>query len=389
MKTNFYLAIKEEIEAGNLTLICIISPARAGSTLMMNVLAQSPSIHSFINQPFHLTYSHPYTPPISREEMAYGRIWKKYQQVKEITNQKTVTIILKCMARNLGIGQQLLRFMGLVKTSILLIRNPVLTVESLLKAQVLVIEDMPEASPIDLEEYAAQKEVVNHIPHRSYWSELRDFILETKRYHLISDVLAETLAFIELNRYESTMVDDYQRDLEVYGDRDFFALSWTGWNNMQTVYECCLVENKNYFVVDSTIFRCLPEEIGQRICQKLDVVYSPHMVRNWSAINESVVDDDIIQVSWMKVCYNKVSNSLEVYPPKESPIEIDLFPAIYQQHISETAYPNYLTMLGDRHTLRPQDRLETHMLLNIPITENGDNLRSVDPIFTEALLSIS
>ncbi|MEB3340748.1 MAG: hypothetical protein VKJ25_08235 [Okeania sp.] len=64
---NFYQMIESKVSCGDLKIICIISPARAGSTFFMNVLAQSPSVHGFINQPFHLTYSFPYIPPHNRE----------------------------------------------------------------------------------------------------------------------------------------------------------------------------------------------------------------------------------------------------------------------------------------------------------------------------------
>ena len=97
---SFYQKIHNEIILGRLKLIAIISPARVGSTFFMNVLGQSPSVHGFLHQPFHLTNSIPYKPPENRSEVAYQRIWVKYQQAREFHSEPKIILVIKCMARN-------------------------------------------------------------------------------------------------------------------------------------------------------------------------------------------------------------------------------------------------------------------------------------------------
>ena len=392
MTVCYYEMLKANIEAGDLKIICIISPARAGSTFFLNVLAQSPSVHGFINQPFHLTYSYPYVSPDNREEIAYQRIWKSYQKARKLHNRKIITLVIKCMARNLGIGQQIMRFLRLIDKTILLIRNPFLSIDSLLKMQVISLEEMPETSQYNFDRYAAQKGIIDKTENGHHWRVLRDRILETKNYRLIADLLIETLAFIELNQYETDMLNDYQYRFNHQDDGNFnhvFALSWTGWDNMAMIYKQHISQVVDYLVVDSTILRCMPETVCREVSHALDIGYSSHMIDDWKIVKEEITDDTIIKASWMKSCYDAVTNSLGIKPAKESPISIDLFPSIYQQHILNTAYPSYLALLKDKHTIRPQSHEEIQGLLNTTVTEDRKVLKQVDPIFAEALLSLS
>ncbi len=391
MTVCYYEIIKSHVECGDLRIISIISPARVGSTFLMNVLAQSPSVHGFINQPFHLTYSYPYVPPGNREEIAYQRIWESYQQAKKLHAQKKITLVLKCMARNLGIGEQVRRLLQLIDKTIILIRNPFLSIDSLLRMQVISIEDMPEASQHDFNHYALQKGVMDQTGHGHHWRVLRNLILETKNYRLITDLLIETLAFIELNQYEMDMLNDYQYRFN-HEDSSFnhvFSLNWTGWDNMKVIYEQHISDVGNYIVADSTILRCIPKNVCLEVSRALNITYSPHMINKWKVVKEKIMDNKIIKTAWMKSCYNAVTNSSGVKPPKESPISINLFPYIYQQHILNTAYPSYLALLKNNHTIRPLSHESIQELLNTTVTADGKVLKQVDPIFAETLLCLS
>jgi len=390
MTVNFYQMIESKVRYGDLKLICIISPARVGSTLFMNVLAQSPSVHGFINQPFHLTYSFPYVPPDNREEIAYQRIWEKYLEARKIHSQKVIVLVIKCMARNLGIGQQIVRLLKLIDKPILLIRNPFLSIESLLKMQVMSIEDMPEASQNDLDFYALQKGFMDKKGDRNHWQVLRNFILETKNYRLISDLLIETLAFIELNQYEMNMINDYQYYFDSDCDENrnnFFALSWTGWYNMAVIYKHYISTALDYLVIDSTILRCTPEKVCSEVSYALKIEYTSHMVNDWQVVEENIIDDTVIKTSWMKNCYNGVTNSSGVRPPEESPVSIQLLPNIFQDHVLNTAYPAYLALFKDSHTIRPHSYEEIQKLLNQTVTKYGNTMKQVDQIFAEVILA--
>lgn len=382
--------INSKVESGDLNIICIISPARVGSTFFMNVLAQSPSVDDVINQPFHLTYSYPYLPPDNREEIAYQRIWQRYQQARKLHSEKKITLVIKCMARNLGIGQQALRLLQLIDKIVILIRNPFLSIDSLLKMQVISIENMPEATQHDLDNYALQKNIVDKTGNGNHWQVLRDLILETRNYRLITDLLIETLAFIELNQYEVNIMNDYQ----CYCNRDnqdsfknFLALSWTGWHNMAALYKQYISKAASYLVLDSTILRCMPEKVCREVSHTLAIKYTPHMVKNWKIVKNNIIDNSVMKTSWMKCCYEKATSISEFIPPKESPISINLFPYIYQHHILNTAYPSYLDLFKDNYAIRPHSHEEIQELLNIPVTKEQRTLKQVDHIFTETLLS--
>lgn len=386
---SFYQKIKDEIMLDRLKIVGIIAPARVGSTFFMNVLAESPSVHGFINQPFHLSYSLPYIPPENRSEVAYQRIWGKYHQARELHSEKKIVLVLKCMARNLGIGDRAFRFIQLIDRVILLIRNPFLSIDSLLKEQVMSMEKMPEASQHNFDDYALQNNFIDRTGKGDHWQVLKSVVLKTKNYKIITDLLIETLAFIELNQYERDIINDYKCSFEndFNQTQDFFALSWTGWNNMAIIYEKLMSQLTNYLVVDSTILRCRPEKVCREISNALDIIYSPQMIDDWTLDRENIIDQTIIKTSWMQSCYDRVTSTSGIKPPHESPIPINLFPHIYQQHILNIAQPIYSSLLNNNHSIRPRSSQKIDELLNTTVTEDGKVLRQIDPIFSQILLN--
>lgn len=355
----------------------------------MNALAHSPSVHDFLNQPFHLTYTHPYAPPDNREEIAYQRIWKTYQQAREEHNEKTITLVIKCMARNLGIGERLFRLLDITDSIVLLIRNPYLSIDSLLRTQVATIEDMPEASQHDLNEYALQKGIEENSDSGKHWLALKQSILATKEYNRIDDLLIETMAFIELNKYEVDMAIEYQRRLDNHDEytslAEIQAIAWTGWDNMAVIAKQHLEKMHSFSIIDSTILRCMPERILRNLSEDIQISYSPEMAFDWQP--RKVTDDEIIQSAWMKHCYETVASSSGIKPPQEIPITLDLFPEAFQKHLIKTAYPAYLALLHSSHTVRPRGHEEIQRLLDTAVTKEGTSLRKVDPVFSEALLT--
>lgn len=62
-----------------------------------------------------------------------------------------------------------MRFIHLIDQVILLIRNPFLSIGSLLKEQVMSIEKMPEASKHDCDNYACQKDFIDQTGKGEHW----------------------------------------------------------------------------------------------------------------------------------------------------------------------------------------------------------------------------
>lgn len=355
----------------------------------MNTLAHSPSVHGFLNQPFHLTYNYPYTPPENREEIAYERIWKTYQQAKDSHNEACTILVLKCMTRNLGIGKQLLRFLELTNNIVLLIRNPYLSIDSLLRTQVATIEEMPEASLHNIDEYALNKGAKDPSGAGKHWFALKRNILASKEYKRIEELLIETMAFIELNQYEKDMALVYQKRLtrhNYYRDlSQILATAWTGWENLANIISEHLAELKNFSIIDATILRCLPEETLHTLCHDMKITYSTEMIHDWQA--QKITDDAIIQSSWMKHCYENVASSSGIKPPAEMPISLNLFPSIFQDHINGIAYPVYAQLLSSPHALRPRGYKAVNKLLDTAVKNDSRSLRETDPVFSETLLA--
>ena len=417
MSKSHYAKVKELANSGRLRLIGIMSPSRVGSTILARSLSSAPEIGSWLNQPFHLTYSHPYQRPIGREEIAYGRILEAFNKAR---SGNPVILIVKLMVRNLGIGDQFERFYDLCASRIFLIRNPVLSIASLLRAQVKVMEDMPEASPTDFDVFAEQAGY--RAVDGRHWRLMRDAVIRSEDYRQLDDLLIETLSFIDLNRHEPRMLTDYvtafrDRDARRIGQPDLdslaashgfatwsamvdhglrgetfqlfsallepvFAVGWSGWGNMSLILERFLAGRTDYHVVDSTLLRMQPEYLFRALSNQLGIseIESGNLMPKPVAMTEK----ETFAVNWMSESFKRASGSKTIRPPLEMPIGLNAFPAIFKKHLLETALPTWIALLGNPATLRPHDD-ELDALLTTLLGGKGC-IAEIDPIFAYSLL---
>lgn len=440
-----YKRVSELVRLDKLRILSILSPARSASTITSKALANSPAIQGECSQPFHLAYSNPYTPPLDREEMAYGYILDTYESIAMSEGARPITIIVKEMARNIGIGSQLERWNAVCQKHLVTLRNPLLSSESLIRVDLNFIEDMPEAlhklaiafaeehgyepTPLFLEKY-----VNVFAKHRGYedpsglgqhWRTMVNAIKDKRDYRDVDDILQAFEPYFELNAHQKPIVADLLSNItDVTAARygfgslnsfaqqqgyanwqamlianlgqeqpkldafrplldKYFVYSITGWENIGYISD--KLEGVAVASVDSTVLRLLEPETMQGICEFLGIDYSDNIV-DWSGTEVATISaSEHIESSYKKV-YGRADFARSIERPFEAPIGLDRLPEGFREHIESVAMPVYVDLLGRDMCIRAEG-MELREILGAQANSRGHGIQEVDPVFSYAFIA--
>ncbi len=422
-----YSKVKGLVDQGDLEMISIMGPSRAGSTILKNIIATSPTIDIGVNQPFHLAYDVPYTPPseAEREERAYQNILNAYDQARGQKPDGKITMVVKEMARNLGIGEQYDAYDAVISSHVVAVRNPLLSVESEIKSGVIDYEERPEVFTYNLNLFARRNGYKD--PFGEDWQQMKADIVESGSWGKLARLHKEYNRSFDLNLYQPTMVREYVRSLtdedaitagyeslddfavqndypnwEFLGalaDNDdidiekfqpildeIFAFSATGWRN--TKYLIDRTDPDKLFISDNSLLRIQPEHHLAELCEALGIEYSDNMVSGINGDNTSHNTAEYFESAFDKL-FERAAKSRSVEPPRENPPFIKGLPQDYDKHLSFFAFPAYFSCLANRNAIRPNEAHEINETCNVEIEDEETNLRDRDPVFIYALVASS
>jgi hypothetical protein len=388
-----YESVQEKVSGGELRLIAIDSPARCGSTTIEIALTESPSVHTHIHQPFHLPYSNPYTPPADRENDAYSLILNAYEAAASATEERPIVIVAKEMTRNLGVGAQMERWHELADKQILLGRNPQLSIESLVRLDLNLMEDRPEAFSEPLNDYAKRYGFEDTLgEHQNWrdgdiglgqhWRKMLDHVLKTRDYTPVGQLSSEFGINWDLNSHLQEFQDDYK---EVFGQDivdNMFKTSGSGWLNMGE--NISNFRGEDCIVVECTIMRTEPEAIFRELSKYAGIEFTERMVNGWTHATGEHFNRGATEPAAMPA-YSAVLASDHIMRAKHTPVETTMFSEEFQEHLQDIAFPAYIDMLMNKQAVRPSGKEEIEKILNSAVSDEGDKLRDVDPIFAYAI----
>lgn len=422
-----YNTVKHLVDQGELDIISIMGPSRAGSTILKNIIATSPTIDIGVNQPFHLAYEAPYTPPREeeREEHAYQNILNAYDEARTQKPDGQITMVVKEMARNLGIGAQYDAYDAVVSSHVVAVRNPLLSVESEIKSGVIDYEERPEVFTYNLNLFARRNGYKD--PFGDDWQQMKDDIVESGSWGKLARLHKEYNRSFDLNLYQPTMVREYVRSLtdhdaitagyesldDFAAQNDFsdwetlraltedddadieafqpildeiFAFSATGWRN--TKYIIDKTDPDKLFISDNSLLRIQPEQHLRDLCDALDIEYSDNMVSGINGENTNHNTAEYFEAAFDKL-FERAAKSKSVEPPRENPPFIKGLPQDYDKHLSFFAFPAYFSCLANGNAIRPNAAHEINETCNVEIEGEETNLRDRDPVFIYALVASS
>ena len=326
-----YEKLKSKVHSGELRILSIVSPPRCSSTALERSLSQNPNIDFQINDPWAI-YDHP-----DRENLTYQYILDK---LSEQTNKKTV--LIKNIADYLPPGESWLRWVNLCDDQLFLIRNPYLSLHSLLKIYSYQFKPDDRFTPsANMEQYAQSL---------GYGSlkDLQHYLSKTENYSDFNNLFENTFISDQEIHLAKVMKDPViQKYIERFGiagnESDLFKKAFscriTGWH---ALYEHYSSLDSAPLVVDSTVLRSDPESSLKIISNYWNIEFSNKMI-DWSASKKFETDyDDTVPY------YERLVSSASLELPTEAPLPPKNFPKFLQEHLlsDKGAMSIYLDLLS-------------------------------------------
>lgn len=463
--------LRSAIESGKIRLVGINSPIRVSGTSFLRALIESPSIDGYCYEPFRRPRSDIVTieqsiegfpfqstanlkmilanlnrhskkdPQRYKESKVVSRALERHLRLQEVSttvkgdtpsrlyqgyeiitdiieahlsSQDKVVLAVKELSKNIPPGGPFSEWDSLMHRHIFLIRNPLLQLESLVRAESIGMSGRAELRDVDFDEYASAKSQ-NGFPSlskKTNWDLFLKELFLQQNYRPLDDLFERFLS-----RSEHSFFDDEEKRyyLEAIGTNgvgplngkslDIYART-KGYPNWQVLKEHALSEKDfapvqlilqqslrfrregwsrllyNFrrssapLVVDSTLFRIDPSSVLQKLCHELEVEYQPGMVDNWKNTFFAGHGDDLTHYNY------KSGSSYSILPPVEEPVSLHNLPFPYQTYFSK-AIKTYILLLKERLSHHSADEVEC--TIHKEVVE-GSELVMVDPVFCACLI---
>jgi hypothetical protein len=176
--------------------------------------------------------------------------------------------------------------------------------------------------------------------------------------------------------------EDFSHVSEILANLDIYNNAFSGFSAINEQINYLTKNDIPYKIVDSTIFRLLPEDVLKTLCDYLEIDFDKKMV---------VWNDDIFKIplgnqqkDYQKLWYTRAQNSRNIEPPKEFVKDTMSLPKHINKYLEKTDLPIYKELLNDKNLIKPDSLLTT--LENV-VTE-GKGMDQIDPTFTKTIKQI-
>lgn len=372
----------EMVRAGNLNIKLILANPRTGSTLLETSFIQNATINAYAHEPFEGTNN------AADAQGGYKTISERVESKTRVSSQP-VTIIVKEISRSLTTGNEYQRFLTLVESPpILLIRNPLLSTESKIRAVLKSLSLRKSTSLQDvLLNYYARTMGYNDVNTllRSHLDEmssndpesqlrLQNHLLNhfatSKEYEDWQSMLEETFASQNYKPFEDILIDERIYKLEPPD-------TLKQMHYLQSI-------GKSFFIVDGTDYRLDPLTILTALCEKWDIAFSSNMIA-WGHEGEKLHSEQ----ADLKVWFERVQNSTRIDQPYEICPALSDFPKFIGKHVKDTELPAYYEMFKQPNRIKPTE-VSLRKQIDVPFSKphrNGATLIKlhifyIDPIFS-------
>lgn len=357
MNNTYYHKLRTLVDQGRLSIFVVVAPPRSNSSVVEHVLSLSPDIQNACHEPFLGARKKDFT-----ADTGYQQIYESIGgEAFENSTDKT-SIVVKEMAHWIGSSGEYERLVALTdRPVVILIRNPLLTVESRIRRVLKTLDMRPGMS---LQQYLLDDLALDH----GYKNGV-DFLSapETDIEPILQKIHVGTSGIKDLYHspalsIQNHLLDYYAkkggyvnwRDLlerKLYQERDYqFFESILKVNATRISFEekefkrldeiACYLKLKKqpHIIFDTTDVRAEPENQLRELCSKLGIAFSPEML----AWGERPVDFHTQQNrEYEKIWYEKLFLSKELNSPNEVSPTLEMFPKFVQRYLREVNLPVY------------------------------------------------
>lgn len=364
MSAQYFQKLKTLIDSGRLRTHIIVAPPRTNSSLVEHALGNSPDIEHECHEPFLNARLEDFDP-----DDGYQQIYEAIGGEEFERSGGETSVVIKEMSHWIAKDDEYKRLFEIATDPIIiLIRNPLLSVESRIR-RVLTTIDMRYS--IDLQRYLLNEIAVEKDCHD--WLEFAEKMKEegyTERPSFLQNkeaieriygtpvltVQNQLLNLKARNNGYANWRDLIEKKLYIERDYKFFdgilgsnerRLGFEKDEFVKLAEEVKYLEEqeKGYFVFDTTDLRAAPNEYMQELCKRLEVTFTPEMTR-WS---KKPIDFYTQQThEHERLWYDTLYSSSRINPPIEIPPTIDQFPTFMQTYLKVSNLPIYAVLSKEK-----------------------------------------
>jgi len=413
----YYNKLKILVDAKRLSIILMVGPPRTNSSLVEHAMGNSPNIEHECHEPFLGARKEDFD-----SDQGYKQIYDSIGGDTFEQSGRPTAVAVKEMSQWIGIDDEYKNLFELTNNPVLiLIRNPLLSVESRMK-RVLLTLDMRINLNLQrwllnyvakAEGFASWEDLLNALQqkeNRNHLSFLRDYEDVQKLYDTVLLTIQN-----ELLDYMARK-DGYVnwRDLlskKLYTERDFRYFSEIFKSNTERIafeelefrqldkeVEYLESTGKPHYVIDTTDLRADPDIIIKELCRRMHVSFSPKMI-DWGEdpVNFYTEQTQEFELVW----YDTLYASTKIKPPTDIPSTLSMFPDFVQAYLKMHNLPIYaklskkkITLKDMRHNLNEKEFTinvsEENMVVLLKlgvicdVTVKGEvpvKLKLIDPIY--------
>lgn len=357
MKNKYFNLLKKLAEEEKLNIFFIVAPPRSTSTLIEYILGLSIDIDLICHEPFIGARKEDFDP-----EVGYKNIYEKIGGDRFLNSTENKTLLIKEMSQFLDSKVHNKLFSLTKNKIIILIRNPLLTVESRIRR---ILKSLNLRPGLSLQQYLLDffakedgfKNFNDGLKTLNFGLVLKNVILKAAELDLKSNdiyisprieihkFLLDNYAvrfnylnwndIVEQKAYHEYDYNFFEEILKLNSHRNFFEER--EFLNLLNLIEYFNTSSKKYIIYDATDIRIEPELYVKNICSNIGISFSKDMI-NWS---RKVTIDTNQNKKHEKIWYQELYQSSEIKKPVEIPRDISVLPSFMQKYILNVNLPIY------------------------------------------------
>lgn len=365
-----YRILEGMVQDGSLTIVSITSPPRTSSTALERLLTESPEIDGQCNEPWSNLNV---TTVRQRNGQAYETLLVRVQALAAQKRGK-LRIVVKNIADFIAPGDSFAQWDSLVSRHIMLVRNPVLSIESALNTIFKELDPQFEFSPgLSAEAFAKRHGF-------SSWPEFHTTQKKGRQYHLYQEPVLAYFKEAEPTLHDPQLAQAVQAAQGANYKEEEMPMRVLGWDAFGEHLRFLKKTGKPFAVIDSTLLRAFPEKTLSLLCPFLQITYTSRLTKEWDA-QKSLRFDKGWQEHPSHFFYERALSSQGLEPPLEKPIPLDNFPPVIQRYLTKEggALSVYQEALSDPALVIDRDA-DVTAIIETSIAEKP--LTSIDPVFS-------
>lgn len=397
MNNNYYDKLKALVDTGRLSVFLVIAPPRSNSSVVEHVLSLSPDIQNACHEPFLDARKKDY-----KADIGYQQIYESIGGKSFENSDDKTSIIVKEMAHWIGKNEEYKKLITLTNHSVIvLIRNPLLTVESRIRRVLKTLDIRPGLSlqqklledlalengfkdadkllsateaDIDLifQKVGLEKLGIKNLYHTPFLS-IQNNLLD---YHARKNGYVNWRELLDKKLYQEQDYQFFEPLLKVNKNRVDFEEN--EFRKLDEIVQYLKLKRLPLIILDTTDIRAEPENQLRNLCSKLGISFSLEMI----AWGDKPVDFHTQQnKEYEKIWYERLFLSSELNDPSEVPPTLEMFPDFVQKYLRDTNLPIYAQLSKEKDMSREARRELNDHVFKVRITKaNLDLLSSLGGI---------